>query len=109
MAGRSFSERSREMPHRALAIPLVAAAPLDVWNQSPRLGERVLPSKYRFRELPNVIMTPSLSGYTEGTMCFRWEAIAENLCRLVEDRPLQNVAWLAVSLAIALFPVGFLP
>ena len=93
MAGRSFSERSREMPHRALAIPLIAAAPLDVWHQSPRPGERVLPSKCLFQGWPNIFITPSLSGYTEGTMCFRWEAIVKNLCRLVEDRPLQNVAW----------------
>ena len=93
MAGRSFSERSREMPHRALAIPLIAAAPLDVWHQSPRPGERVLPSKCLFQGWPEHLYNAQPLGLHGGHHVLRWEAIVKNLCRLVEDRPLQNVAW----------------
>ncbi len=45
--------------YRALRDRIIAAAAIDVWYQTPRLGERVLPSKYAFQELPVVIITPS--------------------------------------------------
>lgn len=71
----------------------IAGAAIDVWYQAPAPGRPLQPSRLPFHELDNIIMTPSLCGYTEETMRFRWEAIAENLHRLVRGQPLENVVW----------------
>ncbi|MDQ3808779.1 MAG: hypothetical protein M3336_00640, partial [Chloroflexota bacterium] len=50
-----------------------------------------LPSRLPFHTLDNVLMTPHLAGWTEGTARYRWHAIADNIHRLANGKPLVNV------------------
>lgn len=77
----------------ALRDRRIAGAAIDVWYQYPAAGARGLPSQYPFQDLDNVVMTPTNSGFTEGTMRFRWAEIAANVRRLVAGEPLVNVVW----------------
>lgn len=69
----------------------IAGAAIDVWYRYPEDSRPTPPSRYPFHTLPNMIMTPHVSGWTETTMRRRWAAIDENLCRLGSGEPLLNV------------------
>ncbi len=82
-----------EALYRALRDGTIAGAALDVWWQYPNAAEpERRPSRFPFHELPNVIMTPHCSGWTEGMTRRRWDEIAENLRRFVAGERLINVA-----------------
>ena len=49
--------------------------------------EPMLPSAFPFHELDNVIMTPHVSGWTEGMLTARAELIAENIERTARGEP----------------------
>lgn len=75
----------------ALREGRIAGAILDTWyvypdaaNPSPQ------PSSLPFHELPNVTMTPHMSGWTQGTIDRRRVAMAENVNRLDRGAPLLN-------------------
>jgi len=76
----------------ALRDGRLGGAALDVWWQhwSPEHPDR-RPSRFPFHELPNVLMTPHCSGFTEGTAERRWGDLAANLDRYVRGEPLGNV------------------
>jgi phosphoglycerate dehydrogenase-like enzyme len=78
---------------RALRDNRIAGAAIDVWYRYPEGDDPQLPSDAPFHELSNVILTPHMSGYTEGTMRHRYAAIAENIRRLADNEPLDNVVW----------------
>jgi phosphoglycerate dehydrogenase-like enzyme len=44
-----------------------------------------------FHELPNVLMIPHVSGWTDGMIEARAGLIAENIRRVAEDEPLLNI------------------
>jgi phosphoglycerate dehydrogenase-like enzyme len=67
--------------YRALADRTIAAAALDVWYRYPTQAGPTRPSASPFHELPNVLMTPHVSGWTEGMLRARVEVIAENIHR----------------------------
>lgn len=71
----------------------IGGAIIDVWYNYPSSAEDHLakPSNYDFTSLPNVYMTPHISGWTEGTVERRWNTIAENLTRLSKGQPLLNI------------------
>jgi phosphoglycerate dehydrogenase-like enzyme len=50
-----------------------------------------LPSKLPFQGLPNVVMTPHMSGWTNGTVRRRQETMAANINRLVRVEELVDV------------------
>jgi phosphoglycerate dehydrogenase-like enzyme len=76
----------------ALRDRRIARAALDVWYRYPKPGEpECPPSRFPFYELPNLRATPHISGWTEGLMERRYAFIAENIRRLAEGRPLENV------------------
>ena len=79
--------------YNALRDGRLAGAALDVWYHYPESDAPQVPSDAPFHELPNVIITPHTSGYTEGTMRHRWAAISENIRRLTTGEPLENVVW----------------
>ncbi len=67
----------------------IGGAVIDVWYQYASPGnEDLRPSKHSFHELDNVVMTPHLSGWTDGLMRRRFAVIAENIERLMEGRDL---------------------
>lgn len=72
----------------------IAGAALDVWYRYPDNGNQILlPSRYPFHELDNLLMTPHFSGWTEPMIERRWRAIAANLDAFAEGQPLQNVVF----------------
>jgi phosphoglycerate dehydrogenase-like enzyme len=76
----------------ALAGKQIAGAVIDTWYQYPgATGAPTLPSRLPFRELPNIVMTPHMSGWTMGTIHRRQQAIADNINRLARGEALVNV------------------
>jgi phosphoglycerate dehydrogenase-like enzyme len=73
--------------YRALAQRTIAGAALDVWYQYPRGPSPTLPAHHAFQELPNVLMTPHVSGWTEGMLEARAKLIAENIHRAAQGKP----------------------
>jgi phosphoglycerate dehydrogenase-like enzyme len=65
----------------ALASGRIAGAALDVWYRYPTSAEPTLPATQKFHELGSVIMTPHVSGWTEGMLDARASLIAENIGR----------------------------
>jgi phosphoglycerate dehydrogenase-like enzyme len=81
-----------EALYDALSGDGIGGAALDVWwhHWSPEQPDR-RPSRFPFHELPNVLMTPHCSGFTEGTADRRWGELAGNLDRYVRGEKLINV------------------
>ncbi len=71
----------------------LGGAVLDVWYSYPAdandLDARA--SRYDFSQFPGVVMTPHISGWSEGTLRRRLDDMAENLKRLQQGLPLLNV------------------
>ena len=65
----------------ALRRGVIAAAALDVWYRYPSGAAPTHPGHRPFHDLPNLLMTPHVSGWTEGMMEARASVIAENIHR----------------------------
>jgi phosphoglycerate dehydrogenase-like enzyme len=76
--------------YRALASGRLAGAALDVWYRYPISAEATLPATQPFHELGNVIMTPHVSGWTEGMLSTRAALIADNIERTARGEPPLN-------------------
>jgi phosphoglycerate dehydrogenase-like enzyme len=68
--------------YEALAERSIAGAALDVWYRYPRTAGPTLPATRPFQNLPNVLMTPHVSGWTDGMLDARAKLIAENIRRV---------------------------
>ena len=77
--------------YRALAERWIAAAALDVWYRYPASPGPLLPARRAFHELPNVLMTPHVSGWTDGMLEARAKLIAENIHRVARGEPPLNL------------------
>jgi phosphoglycerate dehydrogenase-like enzyme len=78
--------------YQALASGRLAGAALDVWYRYPTAAGPEMPASLPFHELPNVIMTPHVSGWTEGMLQARAKVIAENIERIARgSAPLNAV------------------
>jgi phosphoglycerate dehydrogenase-like enzyme len=77
--------------YRALAQRTIAGAALDVWYRYPTGAAPTFPSAYAFQELPNVLMTPHVSGWTEGMLEARAKVVAENIRRTARGEPPVNL------------------
>jgi phosphoglycerate dehydrogenase-like enzyme len=76
----------------ALAGGRIGGAVIDTWYQYPDAsGAPTLPSRLPFQELPNIVMTPHMSGWTIGTIHRRQQAMADNINRLARGDALVNV------------------
>jgi phosphoglycerate dehydrogenase-like enzyme len=62
-------------------------AALDVWYQYPTAPCPTLPARHAFQELPEVLMTPHVSGWTEGMLAALGQCIAENIHRVAQGKP----------------------
>lgn len=71
--------------YEALAQQQIAGAAMDVWYRYPEERGSALepnacfPSSYPFQDLPNVIMTPHMSAWTEAARKRRVDAIAREI------------------------------
>jgi phosphoglycerate dehydrogenase-like enzyme len=77
--------------YHALARGTIAGAALDVWYRYPTAPGPVRPSNRPFHELPNILMTPHVAGWTEGTLDARARLIAENIGRVARDEAPLNL------------------
>jgi phosphoglycerate dehydrogenase-like enzyme len=77
--------------YRALLERRLAGAALDVWYRYPKTAEPTLPARRPFHELANVLMTPHVSGWTEGMLKARATLIAENIQRTARGEPPLNL------------------
>jgi phosphoglycerate dehydrogenase-like enzyme len=75
----------------ALSQRTVAGAALDVWYRYPREAGPAAPANRPFHELANVLMTPHVSGWTDGMLDARAKAIAENIRRVASGEALLNL------------------
>lgn len=75
----------------ALATRRLAGAALDVWYRYPAAAGVSMPARRPFHELPNVLMTPHVSGWTEGMLRARATLIAENVTRVARGAPPVNL------------------
>jgi phosphoglycerate dehydrogenase-like enzyme len=79
--------------YEALAAGTIAGAALDVWYRYPAAPGATLPSRRPFHELPSVLMTPHVSGWTEGMLDARAAVIAGNIERIARgEAPVNLVA-----------------
>jgi phosphoglycerate dehydrogenase-like enzyme len=79
--------------YEALAEGAIGGAVLDVWYRYPSGPEPTLPARRAFHALPNVLMTPHVSGWTEGMLEARATLIAENIHRTARgELPLNLIA-----------------
>jgi phosphoglycerate dehydrogenase-like enzyme len=82
--------------HRALSTGNMAGAALDVWWRYPTTTGALLPSAQPFYELTNVILTPHISGWTDGMLEARAQIIAENITRTVRgEAPINAISAVA--------------
>ena len=82
-----------EALYQALTRRSIAGAALDVWYRYPREPGPAAPATRPFNELSNVLMTPHVSGWTDGMLDARARLIAENIRRIASDEvPLNLVA-----------------
>jgi phosphoglycerate dehydrogenase-like enzyme len=87
--GPTIDERSL---YEALKNRRIAGAVIDTWYSYPSPASPTTPpSKFPFHELPNVVMTPHMSGWTTGTINRRRLTIADNISRRAAGRPCVNV------------------
>lgn len=78
--------------YEALRDGTIAGAAIDTWYRYPSgEGEVVQPSELPFAELPNVLMTPHVSGRSQETREARRRFVAEQIARLAAGSPLENV------------------
>src|SRR5213594_2312034 len=77
--------------YRALADRVIAAAALDVWFRYPTDAAPTQPARRPFHELPNVLLTPHVSGWTEGMLRARVRLIADNIRRVAGGEPPENL------------------
>jgi phosphoglycerate dehydrogenase-like enzyme len=75
----------------ALRTKRIRGAAIDVWYQYPIQEGAFPPSRFPFHKLDNVIMTPHVSGWMQGTLENRCRFMAENVNRLGAGQPVQSV------------------
>jgi phosphoglycerate dehydrogenase-like enzyme len=80
-----------EALYRALTKRVIAAAALDVWYRYPTDAAPTPPARPPFHELPNVLMTPHVSGWTEGMLQARVRVIADNIRRIARGESPENL------------------
>jgi phosphoglycerate dehydrogenase-like enzyme len=77
--------------YAALAERRIAGAALDVWYRYPTEPAATLPATQPFHELRNVLLTPHVSGWTDGMLDGRAELIADNIRRTARGEPPRNL------------------
>ena len=93
--GATIDERAL---YGALKENRIAGAIIDTWYNYPSPGTpTVLPSALPFHTLPNIVMTPHMSGWTSGTIRRRQQTMADNIGRRAEGRPCVNVVRSALT------------
>ncbi len=77
--------------YKALQEKILAGAAIDTWYQYPTTEQKIiLPSKYNFHTLDNLIMSPHTAGYTEQALKENIQAVFNNLVKLYYGEEPEN-------------------
>jgi phosphoglycerate dehydrogenase-like enzyme/ribonuclease HI len=69
----------------------LAGAAIDTWYQYPSLEQReVLPSKYGFQKLNNVVMSPHTAGYTDKALEENIKSVFDNIVKIYYGEEPEN-------------------
>lgn len=83
---------AEEALFRALSERRIGGAVIDTWYTYPSAAKPVTPpSRFDFASLDNVVMSPHMSGWTDGLIRRRQETVAENVRRLAAGEPFINI------------------
>ncbi len=78
--------------YEALKARRIGGAVIDTWYAYPAdIDATVRPARMPFHELDNIVMTPHMSAWTNGTVRRRQETMAEHIRRLEHGEPLINL------------------
>lgn len=78
--------------YAALKDNRIGGAIIDTWYQYPSAANpNPQPSSLPFHELPNILMTPHMSGWTRGTIRRRQQTIAANIVNRFKNLDCVNV------------------
>lgn len=78
--------------YAALRDGTIGGAALDTWYRYPSVdAPDIRPSRHPFHELPNVLMTPHCSAWTDGMARRRGADTARNIDRFIRGEPLANI------------------
>ncbi len=79
----------------ALKQKKIGGAIIDTWYKYPNKKNKKLfmPSKYDFRKLNNIIMTPHLSALSKNLLCRRVDIIISNILSLKSGKKLKNIVY----------------
>jgi len=80
-----------EALYSALREKRIGGAALDVWYKYPSTHGQTKPSVFPFHELPNVLMTPHVAGWTDGMLEARATLMAENIKRISKGLDPANI------------------
>lgn len=88
-----------EALYNALQSKSIGGAVIDVWYNYNQPGEdEVWPCNFPFQDLDNVILSGHESGWTEQLLQRRWQAVADNVRRVMRDEPAQNVVFVGEAI-----------
>jgi len=80
--------------YEALRTRRIGGAVIDTWYRYPAPDRpQGSPASLPFHELPNLLMTPHMSGWTSGTIRRRQRTMAENVLRRMRGEACVNVVW----------------
>lgn len=82
---------NEEALFNALKNGILKGAAIDVWYIYPKPKESVLPSKYPFHELKNVIMTPHSAGFTIESVERNWLFTFKNIIKFAKGEKIENI------------------
>jgi phosphoglycerate dehydrogenase-like enzyme len=81
-----------EALYQALARKEIAGAALDAWYRYPTTSDATMPAHFPFHGLDNVLMTPHVSGWTDGMLEARSTLVANNIARTLRgELPLNMI------------------
>jgi len=77
--------------YEALLRKRIGGAAIDTWYQYPaHAGETAEPARLPFARLDNIVMTPHMSAWTDGTIARRAQAMAANVDACLAGRQLMH-------------------
>ncbi|WIY81740.1 2-hydroxyacid dehydrogenase [Propionimicrobium sp. PCR01-08-3] len=79
--------------YEALRDGAIGGAAIDVWYRYPDSSGHAMPADKPFWTLPNVLMTPHISGVTSATFTGRVHDIAQNIRNQIEGKPIDRVVY----------------
>jgi phosphoglycerate dehydrogenase-like enzyme len=70
---------------------ILAGAAIDTWYQYPTSREKeILPSKYDFHKLNNIVMSPHTAGYTDKVLEENIKSVFENIVKIYYGEEPEN-------------------